>query len=206
VFNHVGIRAFVVAALYGAVISSLAAVLNAASTLFTMDLYRPYFNKNASQKNLVLTGRVCVVLFTVIGCWLAPQLNKPEFKGIFTYIQEFQGFFSPGVLAVFLFGLFVTRAPRICGIVGLLISPPVYAFLKWGLPPMGFGEIAFLDRMAITFGGVLAVLGLLTLVAPLKQPVVLPEQSGISVEHSSGAKVWGIVVIVVTLALYWVFW
>jgi SSS family solute:Na+ symporter len=206
VFEHPGVRGFVVAALYGAVISSLAAVLNAASTLFTMDLYRQYLNPRASQTNLVLTGRICVVLFTIIGCWLAPQLNKPEFKGIFTYIQEFQGFFSPGVLAVFLFGLFVHRAPHICGLVGLLISPPVYAFLKWGLPPMGFGEIAFLDRMAITFGADLAVLGLLTLVAPLKQPVVLPEQSKISLEHSTGAKLWGVIVVLVTLALYWKFW
>ena len=70
VFNHPGIRAFVVAALYGAVISSLAAILNAASTLFTMDLYRQYFNRQASQSNLVLTGRICVAVFTVIGCWL----------------------------------------------------------------------------------------------------------------------------------------
>jgi SSS family solute:Na+ symporter len=206
VFEHPGVRAFVVAALYGAVISSLAAVLNAASTLFTMDLYRQYLNPNASQTNLVLTGRICVCLFTVIGCWLAPQLNKPEFKGIFTYIQEFQGFFSPGVLAVFLFGLFVSRAPRICGLLGLLISPPVYAFLKWGLPPLGFAEIAFLDRMAITFGADLAVLALLTLIAPLKQPVALPEQSKIDLAHSTGAKFWGVIVVLATLALYWKFW
>jgi SSS family solute:Na+ symporter len=206
VFEHPGVRGFVVAALYGAVISSLAAVLNAASTLFTMDLYRQYLNRNASQSNLVLTGRICVVLFTIIGCWLAPQLNKPEFKGIFTYIQEFQGFFSPGVLAVFLFGLFVHRAPRVCGLVGLLISPPVYAFLKWGLPRMGYGEIAFLDRMAITFGADLAVLALLTLLAPLKQPVLLPEQSKIATQHSTGAKFWGAIVVLITLALYWKFW
>jgi SSS family solute:Na+ symporter len=206
VFEHPGIRGFVIAALYGAVISSLAAVLNAASTLFTMDLYRQYIHPQASQTNLVLTGRICVVLFTIIGCWLAPQLNKPEFKGIFTYIQEFQGFFSPGVLAVFLFGLFISRAPQICGLLGLLISPPVYAFLKWGLPRMGFDEIAFLDRMAITFGVDLLVLGIMTLLFPLKQPVTLPEQTAISTESSGSAKLWGVVVVLLTLALYWKFW
>jgi SSS family solute:Na+ symporter len=206
VFDHPGIRAFVVAALYGAVISSLAAVLNAASTLFTMDLYRQYLNRNASQTNLVTTGRICVVLFTSIGCWLAPQLNNPEFRGIFTYIQEFQGFFSPGVLAVFLFGLFIHRAPRICGLLGLLISPPLYAFLKWGLPPMGFGEIAFLDRMAITFGVELVILAAVTLAAPLPKPVVLPEQTKIDLEASGSAKIGGLIVVVVTLMLYWFFW
>jgi SSS family solute:Na+ symporter len=206
VFEHPGVRAFVVAALYGAVISSLAAVLNAASTLFTMDLYRQYINPQASQKNLVTTGRICVVMFTIVGCLLAPQLDNPNLKGIFTYIQEFQGFFSPGVLAVFLFGLFIHRAPRICGLLGLLISPPVYAFLKWGLPPMGYAEIAFLDRMAITFGSALLVLAAATLVAPLKQPVTLPEQSKISLETSPGARFWGLGVVLVAAALYWFFW
>jgi SSS family solute:Na+ symporter len=206
VFEHPGIRGFVIAALYGAVISSLAAVLNAASTLFTMDLYRQYLRPQASQTNLVLTGRICVVLFTIIGCWLAPQLNKPEFKGIFTYIQEFQGFFSPGVLAVFLFGLFVARAPRICGLLGLLVSPPVYAFLKWGLPRMGYDEIAFLDRMAITFGVDLVVLGAMTVLFPLDRPVTLPEQTTVATESSADAKLWGVVVVLLTLVLYWIFW
>ncbi len=206
VFNHPGIRGFVVAALYGAVISSLAAVLNAASTLFTMDLYRQYFNPQATQSNLVLTGRICVVLFATVGCVLAPNLNKPEFKGIFTYIQEFQGFFSPGVLAVFLFGLFVRRAPRVCGLVGLLISPPTYAFLKWGLPVFGYAEIAFLNRMAITFGVVLATLTVITLLAPLPRPIVLPEQTKISVEHSLPARIGGVVVVLLAIALYWKFW
>ena len=158
------------------------------------------------HRNLVLTGRICVVLFTIIGCLLAPQLNSPNFKGIFTYIQEFQGFFSPGVLAVFLFGLFVHRAPRICGLLGLLIAPPVYAFLKWGLPRMGFADIAFLNRMAITFGVCLILLALATLMRPLPQPVTLPEQSKIELEHSAGAKFWGAIVVLATLALYWKFW
>jgi SSS family solute:Na+ symporter len=206
VFDHPGIRGFVVAALYGAVISSLAAVLNAASTLFTMDIYRQYLNQKATQPNLVLVGRICVVLFTIVGCLIAPQLNDPRFKGIFTYIQEFQGFFSPGVLAVFLFGLFVHRAPRLCGWLGLLLSWPVYGFLKWGWPLLGFEDIAFLNRMAITFGTCLAALALATLVAPLRQPVTLPEQTKISLDHSSGAKFWGGLVILVTIALYWKFW
>ncbi len=112
VFEYPGVRAFVMAALLGAVISSLAAVLNAASTMFTMDLYRVYVNPGASQSNLVGVGRLSVAAFAALGCWIAPELNKPEFKGIFTFIQEFQGFFSPGVLAVFIFGLFVRSAPR----------------------------------------------------------------------------------------------
>ncbi|MHC4526816.1 MAG: sodium:solute symporter family transporter, partial [Planctomycetota bacterium] len=102
-----GLRGFVLAALMGAVISSLASMLNAASTIFTMDIYREWFNKTAAQKALVWVGRCCVPVGVVIGCLIAPLLANPRFRGAFAYIQEFQGFVSPGVLTIFLFGLFV---------------------------------------------------------------------------------------------------
>jgi SSS family solute:Na+ symporter len=195
-----GVRGFVLAALFGAVISSLAAVLNAASTMFTMDLYKEYLNRNATQGNLVTVGRACVVIFTIIGCFISPYLANPRFQGIFNYIQEFQGFISPGVLAVFIFGLFVHRAPRACGIVGLLACPIVYGALKLFAP-----DIAFLNRMAITFGATLAVLALMTLARPLATPVTLPEQTKIELTGSSGAKFWGGVVVVATIVLYAIF-
>jgi SSS family solute:Na+ symporter len=197
---HPGIRGFVLAALLGAVVSSLAAMLNASSTIFTMDLYKQYLNPGASQTNLVAVGRLCVVIFTAIGCWIAPQLGNPKFEGIFTYIQEFQGFISPGVLAVFLFGLFVHRAPRACGVVGLLICPIVYGALKLTMPDM-----AFLNRMALTFGAALAALAMMTIAMPLKEPVALPQQTKIELVGSPGAKFWGAVVVIATLALYAIF-
>ena len=196
-----GLRGFVLAAIFGAVVSSLAAMLNAASTIFTMDLYREYLNKNASQGNLVVVGRACVVVFTAIGCFISPLLDDPKFGGIFTYIQEFQGFISPGILAVFLFGFFVKRAPRACAVVGLLLSPAVYGCLKLVLP-----TLAFLDRIAITFFLVLVVLGIMTLARPLAEPVKLPEQSKIAMVSSGGAKLAGVVVVLATLALYAIFW
>jgi SSS family solute:Na+ symporter len=92
-----GVRGFVLAALMGAVISSLASMLNAASTIFTMDIYREWFSKKASQKTLVWVGRSCIPIGVVIGCLIAPVLASPRFKGAFAFIQEFQGFVSPGV-------------------------------------------------------------------------------------------------------------
>ncbi|MCS7304190.1 MAG: hypothetical protein NZ602_03660 [Thermoguttaceae bacterium] len=196
-----GLRGFVLAAILGAVISSLAAMLNAASTIFTMDLYRQYLLPNASQTHLVLVGRTAVAVFAIIGCLIAPLLGHPAFGGIFTYIQEFQGFISPGVLGVFIYGLFVPKAPRACGVVGLVLSPVVYGLLKLLTP-----EMAFLDRMALTFLGVLVVLGILTLARPLPAPVRLPEPERIELVPSSGAKGWGLVVVLLTLGLYILFW
>ncbi len=196
-----GLRGFVLAALMGAVISSLASMLNAASTIFTMDVYREYINRQASQKTLVWVGRCCVPVLVVIGCLIAPQLADPKFRGAFAYIQEFQGYVSPGVLTIFLFGLFVPRTPRIGGVLGLVLSPVIY-----GLLHIFCGDMAFLNRMAITVGSLCAVLAVATLVAPLQQRVTLPEQTKIEMKSSGGAKIVGAVVVVATLALYFIFW
>jgi SSS family solute:Na+ symporter len=196
-----GLRGFMLAAILGAVMSSLAAMLNAASTIFTMDLYRNYLRKSASQANLVAVGRICVAIFVVVGCLIAPLLGDPRFGGIFTYIQEFQGFISPGVLAIFVFGLIVHKAPGACGVVGLVLSPILYGTLKLTWP-----SLAFLDRMALVFGAVLVVMAIITAIRPLPAPVTLPAQTKIEVTGSPKAKLWGIVVVVATLILYAIFW
>lgn len=194
-----GVLGFVLAAIFGAVVSSLASMLNSASTIFTMDIYYK-LRKSASQGELVSVGRSCTIVFVLIALLIAPNLGSPKFGNIFNYIQEFQGFISPGVLAIFLFGLLVHRAPRSVGTVGLILNPILYGALKWGYP-----NIAFLDRMAICFGILLVVLGIMTKLNPLPQPVELPLNESMNLEESATAKFWGGVVVVLTLALYVVF-
>jgi SSS family solute:Na+ symporter len=196
-----GLRGFVLAALMGAVVSSLAAMLNAASTIFTMDVYKEYLNRNPSQGNLVLVGRCCVPVAVLVGCVIAPQLAKPEYRGAFHFIQEFQGYISPGVLTVFLFGLFVPQTPRVCGALGLVLCPVVY-----GLLHLFWGDLAFLNRMAITVGVLSAVLGTITVVAPLRRRMSLPEQQQFDMQTFAGAKVFGLIVTLATAALYIIFW
>ena len=196
-----GVRGFVLAALMGAVISSLASMLNAASTIFTMDIYREWFSKNAAQKALVLVGRFCIPVGVVIGCLIAPVLSNPKFRGAFAFIQEFQGFVSPGVLTIFLFGMFVKWTPRYCGVLGLVLSPVIYGILFFG-----FSDIAFLNRMAITVGAISAILLLLTLINPMKEQIVLPEQTKIELSWSKGSVYFGIFVVLATIALYIIFW
>ncbi len=196
-----GLRGFMLAAILGAVMSSLASMLNAASTIFTMDIYAQYVNRNASQDALVRVGRICVAVFVAIGCFIAPWLGHPRFGGIFTYIQEFQGFISPGILGVFIFGLFVHKAPKACGVVGLTLSPILYGILKVAVP-----NLAFLDRMAVTFFCVLTVMGIMTLVRPLSEPITLPTQNKIELESSPVAKIVGVLVVIATLVLYAIFW
>jgi len=194
-----GLKGFVFAAIFGAVVSSLASMLNAASTIFAMDVWAKA-RKATRASELVTVGRVCVIGFVAIACVIAPSLGRPEFGGIFTFIQEFQGFISPGILAVCLFGLLVPRAPRFLGWLGILLNAVLYGLFKETL------EVAFLDRMAICFGIVIVVLTLCTLVRPLAQPVILPVNKGFDVTPSPGAKMAGIGICIATVVLYIVFW
>lgn len=196
-----GVRAFIFAAISGAVISSLASMLNSASTIFTMDLFKRHWRTGASQKELIWTGRVTTALFVLIGCFIAPKLGDPKFKGIFTYIQEFQGYISPGILAVFVFGMISKRAPALAGVTGLILTVPVYGFLQWQ-----FGEIAFLNRMAITFFVVLVVMYVITLAKPLDKLVEMPVRKDFDMQPAVLVKGLGAAVIAVTLLLYAIFW
>lgn len=201
---------FVLAALSGAVISSLASMLNSASTIATMDLYSKFTGEKNSEK-LVKVGRFFVVIFVIFAGFVAPSLNK--FDSIFAYIQEFQGFISPGILAVFIFGFFSPRTPRYFGAVGIGLNVVAYGAFKWFLGPWlvtnGLwyaDEIAFLDRMAICFFIVLLAGFLLTLFKPMKNPVAMPVNDQIELKSSKGAQVAGAFVVLATIALYVVFW
>jgi SSS family solute:Na+ symporter len=201
-----GFSWFVLAAIFGAVVSSLASMLNSASTIATMDIVakvgRKMRREDLSQAALIRSGRACVVVFVLIACLIAPSLGNPKFGGIFTFIQEFQGFISPGILAVYLFGFLIPRTPRYMGWIGIVLNAFLYGALKWWIVP----EMAFLNRMAICFGVVCATLAIVTIVRPLRTPVVLPQTDLIALESSKSAKIWGAVVVVCTLALYVIFW
>ncbi len=205
-----GILGFVLAAIFGAVVSSLASMLNSASTIATMDIYNKV-KKSTTQFELVTVGRICTLIFVLIAVFIAPKLDNPKFGGIFTFIQEFQGFISPGVLAIFLFGLLVHRAPRFAGTVGLILNPILYGILKWGgLTGIGFlqslSSLSFLDRMAVCFFIVLAVLTAITLLRPMSKPVELPVNEKMNVTTSKTAKFYGFGVVALTILLYIIFW
>ena len=143
VFVTPGFKGLVVAALAAAIVSSLASMLNSIATIFTMDIYKPYINKNASDKQTVNVGRITAAIALVISVLLAPQLSSvPQ---VFQYIQEYTGLVSPGILAVFMMGLFWKKTTTKAAIVGVLSSIVIALLLKveaLGLP--------FMDQMYYT--------------------------------------------------------
>ncbi|MEM9896077.1 MAG: sodium/sugar symporter, partial [Bacteroidota bacterium] len=125
----VGMKGIAVAALTAAIVSSLASMLNSTSTIFTMDIYKAYINKNASDKATVNTGRVAAGIALLIGCIMAPVLGGID--QAFQFIQEYTGVVSPGILAVFMLGLFWKKASNKGAIIGALLSIPVALALKF---------------------------------------------------------------------------
>jgi len=142
-FVPVGFKGLVVAALSAAIVSSLASMLNSTSTIFTMDIYKPYINKSAGNKQLVMVGRITVLVALVVATSIAKTMGSiPQ---MFQYIQEYTGIVSPGILAVFLMGLFWKKTNVKGAIVGVLVSIPIALALKF-LPI----EMPFLDQMLYT--------------------------------------------------------
>jgi solute:Na+ symporter, SSS family len=206
-----GVFGFVLAALLGAVISSLAAMLNAASSIFTLDLVQKWVLPNATQKVIVFLGRVAVVVFTVVAAVLAPSLSDPNISNsVFTIIQKGQGLISPGILSIFAYGLIFRRAPRMCGVAGLLVNIACYGGL-WYLSEktMVFEGIDFLNNflnwMAISFFLCILVMTVMTIASPLKQPIEFESRTQLDLTSSRGALTAGILCVLLTLALYVVF-
>lgn len=196
-----GLRGLMFAAIAGAVISSLASMLNSASTIFTMDVYNRMIDRNASQKRLLLLGRIMTIVFVVAGCLLAPILDDPDFGGVFQYIQQFQGYIWPGVVAVFLFGMMVNTAPGAAGVAGLIAGPVIYWLFQKQAP-----HLHFLIQVAITFQLVLVVMGLITFWKPLKEPKELPVRHDIEIETSPEVKLIGGLVLAAVVVFYIMFW
>lgn len=194
-----GMRGVMFAALFGAVMSSLDSMVNSASTIFTIDLYKRYVSPDASSHRLVGVGRIATAAFVVVACLWAPAVGA--FGSVFNYIQMFWGFITPGIVAVFLFGVFWWRVPAAAAVSAMVAGVPVYGLLLWQLP-----EVAFLHHMAITFVVLSGLIVGITLRRPQASPASMPEAPAVSLETSPAVRNAGIAVIVATAALYVIFW
>lgn len=194
-----GLRGILFAALFGAVMSSLDSMLNSASTILTMDLYKRHINRDANTRRLVRVGRIATAALVILGCLVAPL--PARFEGVFRYIQLVWGFISPGVVAVFVFGLVVRRAPSSAATAALILGVVIYGVLLGALP-----KVAFLNHMAITFAALILVMSVITWIAPLPAPVRFERKVDIDLRPSPAALWMGMVVIVLTCGLYVYFW
>lgn len=196
-----GFRGLAFAALVAAIISSLASMMNSASTIFTMDLYRNYTSQETvSERRLVRIGRAVALVCIVVAAALAPQLA--DLDQVFQYIQEYTGFVSPGVLAIFVLGLFWSKATPNAALVSAVLSIPLSAAFKFWTP-----GIAFLNRMLIVFFISVALIVAISLVENKGEDHPKAIDVG-SIEHERDPiySVAAFGILAITAALYAFFW
>ncbi len=199
-----GLRGIMFAALFGAVMSSLDSMLNSASTIFTLDIYsRHVVKEELGPRRAIRIGRIATGVFVVIGCLLAPQLASVG--GIYEYMQRVWNFIWPGILAVFLMGMVLPKAPTRAATVALLMSPLTYGLLTVVLDVF-FDSQAYLNAAAGAF--VLSSLAMVvgSRVRPLEEARQLPQSDAVDLEPAPSARWAGAVVVILTLGLYAVFW
>lgn len=194
-----GLKGLSFAALTAAIVASLAGKANSISTIFTLDLYKKFFKKDASEAHLVNVGKVAIIGAMIIAIVMAPQLSR--FDQAFQFIQDFTGLISPGVVAIFLLGMFWKRANGTAALVAALLTLPLgIGFNEW-MP-----TIPFLHRMGYVFLILVGVMVIISLVQPRtgkeRSVEVEPEMFKLSKSFAVGA----LLVTGIIAALYIVFW
>ena len=208
-FLPTGLKGLAFAALAAAIVSSLASMLNSTSTIFTMDIYKQYINKNASDKATVNTGRISAFVALVIACVVAPLLGNLD--QAFQFIQEYTGIVSPGILAVFLLGLFWKKTTNKAAIVGALVSIPIAMYFK--VAPKGwsnsyfFIDVPFMDQMGYTL---LLTMGVIALYSYLQHKGA-DDEKGIPITKALFKttplfNIGAFAVLLVLTVLYSMFW
>ncbi len=222
----VGFKGLTFAALTAAVGSSLSSMVNSASTIFTLDLYRPLVMGDKTkldttegdllqdpdavaekmgltdeqETHLVRVGKIVAGLCLVVGIMMAPLLGNLD--QAFQFIQEYTGFISPGVVAIFLFGLFWKRTSADAALIVVILAIPLSAGLKFFFP-----EMPFLDRMGLCF----LILSALIIIISLIQNRQGVDDKGIDVELKLFRTDWvfnlaSTAIIGVLAAVYITFW
>jgi solute:Na+ symporter, SSS family len=146
-----GLKGLAFAALTAAIVASLAGKANSISTIFSLDIYKKFFKKNATEKQLVRTGRITVIVAMLLASMVAPALRNLD--QAYQFIQEYVGFISPGVLSIFLLGFFWKRTTSAAALTSAILTIPLSTLLKFlpGWTNGFFPDLPFMDRMTLVF-------------------------------------------------------
>jgi len=194
-----GMKGVAFAALTAAIVSSLASMANSTSTIFTMDIYRNYINKGASEKSLVRMGRIVVVVSFLVACLVAPALQG--LGQVFQYIQEYTGYVSPGVFAIFVFGVFWRKTTSGAALTAAILTIPLSASLAFVFP-----DLPFIDRMGVVFLILAVLMIIISLVQSGQDQPNSIRVSGELFKTSRKFNVGALLIVGILAALYIIYW
>ncbi len=195
-----GLLGIAFAALVAAIASSLSSMSNSVSTIFTMDIYKRMINPQASEQKLVFVGRATATVAMIIAVLLAkPLVGKSE--QAFQFIQEFTGFFTPGIVVIFLFGFFWKKATAASALTAAMASVALSWAFKIYLP-----EMPFMDRIGLVFILCCVLAVTVTYLAGAKTQENAIDLNGISFKTTSGFNIAGLGVVLILAAIYATWW
>ena len=195
-----GLKGLAFAALTAAIVSSLASMANSTSTIFTLDIYKNFFDTKASEVKQVRVGRITAVVAFFVAALVAPALR--ELDQAFQYIQEYTGFISPGVFAIFMFGFFWKKTTSNAALTAAALTIPLSVLFKFITP-----GLPFIDRMGVVFLIISAVI----IAVSLFEGKGKDHPKGIEItpelfKTSTKFKIGAIIIMGIIAALYIRFW
>jgi len=195
-----GMAGAMLAALFGATLSTLDSLLNSAATIFTIDIYQPFINEDADGTTLVSTGKKTTLVLMLLACIWAPIISGFE-GGLYLFIQQYWGFLQSGVVLAFIMGIVWKKVPADAALAGMILNFPIYGFFLFVFP-----DLAFLHSMALTLLSLLAVVIVWTLVRP-RDVSLIPQTitAEVSPIASPIVKIWSVLLVIATISLYVIF-
>jgi SSS family solute:Na+ symporter len=217
-----GLLGLVFSALVAAIIASTASKINSIATIFTLDLYAKFRGERTraedskgestgEEKHLVLVGRITAITAIVIAIITARPLVGGS-EQAFQYIQEFTGFFTPGITVIFLLGLFWKRANEAGAIVAAVTSVGLSAIMKYTLPAAAFPPAVneyltpFINRMGVVFIVSLVLAVIVSLATPQRPGTDTIDTTDVRYKTSTGFNIGALGVILILIALYATWW
>jgi SSS family solute:Na+ symporter len=194
-----GILGLVFAALIAAIVASMGSKINSIATIFTMDVYRP-LRPQASQRHLVLVGRLTAVVALIVAIIMARPLLG-SFDQAFQYIQEYTGFFTPGICVIFLLGMFWER----CTAAGALLAA-IGSFVLSAILWRWWPTLPFMDRVGWVFLACLGLAIVISLLQPRRETALRVELKDIDYSTSTGFNVSALTITAILIALYAIWW
>ncbi|MEY4239722.1 MAG: Sodium/glucose cotransporter, partial [Pseudomonadota bacterium] len=205
-----GLLGLVFAALMAAVVASTASKINSIATIFTLDLYAKFRGidskvedhpgRSEREAHLVLVGRVTAAVATLLALIAARPLLGGSDQA-FQFIQEFSGFFTPGITVIFLLGLFWKKASE-AGAIGAAAASVILSYLfKVYLP-----DVPFMDRMGIVFLAALALAVVLSFAMPAAANADRISTEGVTYKTNGSFNFAAVAVVAILVALYATWW
>lgn len=195
----VGLKGLVFAALVAAILSSLASMTNSVATIFTMDLYRQS-RPEKSQSHYVLVGRIVSFVALIIALFTARPLLG-EYEQAFQYIQEFTGFFTPGIVVLFLLGMFWKKTTANAALIAAIGSAVLSISVK-----MLFPELPFLDRMGVVFISCLVLAIGATLLQKSEEHPAAVQLDEVDFSTRTDFKISAVLVALILIGFYSAWW